>query len=417
MAIRDRIKRSWNAFRNEQEQERVQESPATYGPTSWGRPDRPRLYITNERSIIDSIYTRISIDVAEVALRHIVLDDDNRYKEDVKSKLAQCLSLEPNLDQGPTQFRQDIVMTMLDKGVAAIVPVDTDRDPTEDDDFDIHSMRVGDVRDWYPRHVRVNLYNEVKGQRQEIVLDKRTVGIVVNPFYTVMNEPNSTLKRLSKKLSLLDNVDETSAGRLDMIIQLPYVVKTEARKEQAERRRKEVEFQLKESQYGIAYTDGSEKITQLNRPVENQLLKQVEYLTNLLFGQLGLDESIMNGTADEATMLNYKNRTVKPILKAIMESMQRSFLREKRTAKGERLLYFRNPFELITAEKLADIADRFTRNEILTANEIRGYMGIPPSNEPKADRLENSNMPKPEETGGPDDLSGLPPSLTSEPSS
>lgn len=408
MAVLDRLRGAWNAFRNEEQEKQSQEPPMSYGPSSWGRPDRPRLYITNERSIVESIYTRISIDVAEIALRHISLDDNGRYEDDVKSKFAQCLTLEPNLDQGPTQFRQDIVLTMFDKGVAAIVPVDTDADPTEQDNFDIYSMRVGDVRDWYPRHVRINLYNEAKGDREEIVLEKKSVAIVANPFYSVMNEPNSTLKRLTRKLSLLDNVDETSAGRLDMIIQLPYVVKSEARKKQADARRKEVEIQLRESQYGIAYTDGSEKITQLNRPVENQLLQQVEYLTNLLYSQLGLDKSVMDGTADEAAMLNYTNRTVKPILNAIMESMQRSFLRERKTNKGERVKYFRDPFRLTPVDKLAEVVDKFTRNEVLTANEVRGYMGIPPSKEAKADKLENSNMPKPQDAGALPDESSVP---------
>jgi Phage portal protein. len=386
----------WNAFRYSEQQDPF---PAySGGSMSMARPDRTRLRYTNERSIISSIFTRISVDVAAIDIRHINLDDQGRYSEDAKTKLNECLVFEPNIDQGPRAFRQDIAMTLFDKGSVAIVPVDTEEDPTIGESFDILTLRVGEITEWFPNHVRVNLYNIEKGYREPIVLPKRFVAVVENPLYSVMNEPSSTLQRLIRKLNLLDTVDEQSgSGKLDLIIQLPYVIKSEARKSQAEQRRKDIEFQLKGSQYGIAYTDGTEKITQLNRPAENNLLKQVEYLTNMLYGQLGITEEVMNGTADEKAMLNYFNRTIEPIIVAIIEAMQRSFLRRMGSTGDQRIKYFQNPFKLVPVNDLAEIADKFTRNEILSANEIRGFMGLAPSKDPKADKLINSNMPQPEE--------------------
>jgi hypothetical protein len=357
-------------------------------------PSRSRLRIYNERTIIGSIYTRLGIDVAGVDLRHVVLDEMDRYKEDIDSPLNRCLTLEPNIDQGPRAFRQDIALTLFDSGVAAIVPVDTTIDPETKEVIDIYTLRVGEIVNWYPNHVKVSLYNEAKGQREDVILEKRSVAIVENPLYTVMNEPNSTLQRLIRKLSLLDAVDEqSSSGKLDLIIQLPYVVKTDARRAQAEQRRQDIELQLKGSQYGIAYTDGTEKITQLNRPAENNLLKQVEYLTKLLYEQLGLTEEVMNGTADETAMRNYNNRTVEPIVDAIKEAMQRSFIGPEGARKKERILYFMDPFKLVPVSEIAEITDKLSRNEVLTSNEIRQIIGFKPSKESKADKLQNSNMP------------------------
>ena len=367
------------------------------GSSSSYTPHRQRMRFNNDRTIVTSIYNRISIDVAAILLRHIKVDEQNRYTSDVKSMLNRCLTLQPNIDQGPRAFRQDICMTLFDKGVAGIVPVDSIPDPDNPESFDILSLRVGDITQWYPKHVRINLYNEATGLREEVILEKSFVAIVENPLYAVMNEPNSTLQRLIRKLSLLDAVDEQSgSGKLDLIIQLPYVIKSEARRQQAEKRREDIEFQLKGSQYGIAYTDGTEKITQLNRPAENNLLKQVEYLTNMLYGQLGITEDVMNGTANEATMLNYFNRTIEPILDAVIEAMQRSFIGILGTDNKERVRHFRDPFKFVPVGQLAEIADKFSRNEILSANEIRGFMGLTPSKDPKADQLINSNMPQPE---------------------
>lgn len=416
MALLDKFRRAWNAFRANEGTEL--QSSFTVGPSQGSRQDRSRLRYTNERSIAASVLTRISIDVAAIDIRHIKLDDQGRYADDVSSMLNDCLIFEPNIDQGPRAFRQDIVMTMFDRGSAAIVPVDTVDDPNMDNQFDVMTLQVADITEWFPRHVRVNLYNIERGQREQIVLPKRWVAIVENPLYQVMNEPNSTLQRLIRKLNLLDVVDEqSSSGKLDLIIQLPYVIKSESRKNQAENRRKDIEMQLKGSQYGIAYTDGTEKITQLNRPAENNLLKQVEFLTRMLYGQLGITEEVMNGTADEKAMLNYFNRTVEPIITAIIEAMQRSFLKRMGTTKDQRIQYFQNPFRLVPVQNLAEIADKFTRNEILSANEIRGFMGLKPSKDPKADQLINSNMPQPatgmeapteptgtEDAGGGDDI-------------
>jgi hypothetical protein len=334
--------------------------------------------------------------VAGVNVRHVKLDSDGRYSEDATSAFNDCLTFEPNIDQGPRAFRQDIALTLFDKGVAAIVPVDTSVNPSEDTDFDIYSMRVGHVVQWYPKHVKVSLYNEKTGARQEITLEKQNVAIIENPLYSVMNEPNSTLQRLVRKLALLDSVDEaTGSGKLDLIIQLPYVIKSEARLQQAEKRREDIEFQLRGSKYGIAYTDGTEKITQLNRPAENNLLKQIEYLTNQLFTQLGLTPEVMNGTADEKIMVAYFNRSIEPILDAIVEAEQRAFLGLAKFKKGERVKYFRDPFKLVPVADLAEIADKFARNEIISSNEMRGFIGLKPHPDPKANQLINSNMPQP----------------------
>lgn len=397
MPIITRVKRALSAFTKYEEQR--PEQMQYIGPSSSARPDKPRLMIYNDRSLISSIYTRLSIDVAGINIRHVQLDKEDRYSKNADSSLNDCLTLEPNIDQGPRAYRQDAALTLFDKGAIALVPVVTDGDPSIDPDFDILQLRVGHIVSWYPKHVKVSVYNEKVGVRQDVVLEKRTLAIVENPLYAVMNEPNSTLQRLIRKLALLDSVDEaTGSGKLDLIIQLPYVIKSEARKDQAEKRRQDIEFQLRGSQYGIAYTDGTEKITQLNRPAENNLLKQIEYLTNQLFSQLGLTPEVMNGTADEKVMIAYFNRTIEPILDAIVEAEQRAFLSKKRIKSGERIMYFREPFKLVPVADLAEIADKFSRNEILTSNEIRGFLGFMPHNDPKADQLLNSNMPQPMDT-------------------
>jgi len=392
MAILSRLVHAWNAFRNQDVDTRIHSFAE--GATFGNRPHQVRLRWSNERSIIASIFTRLGIDVSSVPIRHVRLDKDDRYIEDIDSGLNNCLTLEANLDQAARAFRQDIAMTLFDKGTAAIVPVDTTIDPSMSGGFDIKTLRVGEITGWFPYHVRVSVYNEAKGLREEITLEKKFVAIVENPLYSVMNEPNSTLQRLLRKLNLLDVVDEqSSSGKLDIIIQLPYVIKSEARRQQAEQRRKDIEFQLKGSQYGIAYTDGTEKITQLNRPAENNLLKQVEYLMEMLYSQLGLTAEVMNGTADEKAMLNYMNRTIEPILAAITEAMRRTFLSKTARSQKQTILYFRDPFKLVLLGDLAEIADKFTRNEILSSNEIRQAIGIKPSDNPKADELRNSNMP------------------------
>jgi hypothetical protein len=385
-----RLKHAWNVFTNQEYALKAQPSMG-YGS---GRPDRVRLRISNERSLISSIYTRLSIDVASIEMRHVRLDDQNRYLEDIDSGINNCLTLEANIDQAARAFRQDVAMTLFDRGVAALVPVDTSISPQQSGGFDILTLRVGEIVTWYPQHVRVSLYNEATANREEITLQKSAVAIVENPLYAVMNEPNSTLQRLLRKLNLLDVVDEQSAsGKLDLIIQLPYVIKSEARREQAEQRRKDIEFQLKGSQYGIAYTDGTEKITQLNRPAENNLMSQIEYLTKMLYGQLGLTEEVMNGTADEKAMLNYWNRTIEPVLTSMVESMRRTFLTKTARTQKQTIQFFRDPFRLVPIENIAEIADKFTRNEIMSSNEIRQVVGLSPHSDPKADRLINSNMP------------------------
>lgn len=401
--ISNRLRHAWNAFlnRTENEEERLifgYEGSSYYG----GRPDRTRLNLSNERSIISSILTRLGVDVAAVDVRHVRLDENDRYLEDVSSGLHNCLTVEANLDQAARAFRQDIAMTLFDKGVIAIVPVDTTENPSITGSFDIKTLRVGTIVNWYPQHVRVDLYNELNGRREEVTLPKKTVAIVENPLYAVMNETNSTLKRLIRKLNLLDTVDEqSSSGKLDMIIQLPYVIKSEARRQQAEQRRKDIEFQLKGSQYGIAYTDGTEKITQLNRPAENNLLKQVEYLTAMLYSQLGLTPQVMDGTADEKTMINYYNRTIEPIMTSVVEAMRRTFITKTARSQRQTIAFFRDPLKLVPVSEIAEIADKFTRNEIVSANEIRQAIGMKPSKDPKADELRNSNMPQPSEQTAP----------------
>jgi hypothetical protein len=396
MSILDKVKslrHAWNAFQN------LDKDPVdqfNYGSASYARrPDRTQLNFSNERSIISSILTRVSIDVAAVDIRHVRLDDDGRYLEDIKSGIYDCLTVEANIDQAARHFRQDVAMTLLDKGTIAIVPVDTTINPLTSGGYDIKTMRVGDVKTWHPQHVRVDLYNERTGRREEVTLAKTFTAVVENPLYNVMNEPNSTLQRLIRKLNLLDVVDEqSSSGKLDMIIQLPYVIKTEAKREAAEQRRKDIEFQLKGSQYGIAYTDGTEKITQLNRPAENNLLKQIEFLTEMLYGQLGLTVDIMNGTADEKTMINYNNRTIEPIVAAIVENMRRTFLTKTARSQNQSIMSFRDPFKLLPLSEFADVADKLARNEIASSNELRQGIGMRPSKDPKADQLVNSNMPQ-----------------------
>lgn len=393
--ITDRLVHAWNAFTNSNDI-KSDYSFGALGASYGSRPDRVRLRYSNERSIISSIYTRLSIDVASVDIRHVRMDSDNRYLGDIDSGLNSCLTIESNIDQAARAFRQDVAMTLFDKGVAAIVPVETTLDPTVSGSFDIKNLRVGEVITWYPHQVRVNLYNEAVGYRQEITLAKSLVAIVENPLYSVMNEPNSTLQRLIRKLNLLDSVDEqSSSGKLDLIIQLPYIIKSEARRLQAEQRRADIEFQLKGSKYGIAYTDGTEKITQLNRPIENNLLAQITYLTTVLYGQLGLTEEVMNGTANETAMLNYMNRTIEPVLAAFTEAMKRSFLTKTARSQLQSIMYFRDPFKLVPVASIAEIADKFTRNEIMSSNEIRSVIGFRPSTNPKADQLINSNMPQP----------------------
>lgn len=394
MGFIEDLKRGWNTFR-------TKETPleidfANVGPTYYtsAPPDRPRLRFTGERTILSSIYTRISIDFARLDFRHTETDEEGRFKNEKDSYLNNCLSLEPNIDQGPSAFLQDIVLTLFDKGCCVLVPVDTTKNPNTNALVDILTLRVGIVKNWYPKKVRVSVWNEETGQRQDVVLDKKLVAIVQNPLYSVMNEPNSTHQRLVKKLSLLDVVDEqSSSGKLDLIMQLPYAVKSDARKQQVEKRRDEIEWQLKGSTYGIAWTDATEKITQLNRPVENNLMGQVEFLVKMLYGQLGLTEEIMNGTASEAAMINYQNRTIIPIADAIREAMQRAFLGYIGTKKQEKIDYYDNPFKLVPLGQLADIADKFSRNTIFSPNEIRGFMGVRPSTDPSADELKNRNVP------------------------
>lgn len=392
----DRVKSVWNAFRAEDDRLETTDSyPHQYSPvTSYGtRPDRVMIRGSNERSVIASVLTRISIDVAALSLRHVKTDEKQRFTDDIDSGLNRCLNFEANLDQGPRAFRQDIVMTMLDSSEACIVPVDVVKEVGSGKIIDILTLRVGRVTQWFPRHVRVSLYNQERMQREEVTLPKTMVALPDNPLYTVMNGPNSTLNRLIRKLNLLDVVDEaSSSGKLDLIIQLPYTVRGDVKKAQVNARREEIESQLAGSKYGIAWADATEKITQLNRPVENNLLTQVEFLMKMLYSQLGLTEGVMDGSASEEEMLNYMNRTVKPIAESITEAMIRSFLGLEAWADGERVRYYEDPFRLVPVGQMADIADKFTRNEILTANEVRAFMGIEPHDDPKADQLLNSNI-------------------------
>ena len=390
LSITSRFKNAWNAFTNKS-------NPSYYNNYSYGgsyyRPDRIRMTRGNERSIITAIFNKIALDICSIDIRHCKLDDDGRFLDYINSKLDNCLSLEANIDQTSRAFFQDAVMSMFDEGHVVLVPIDTIRDPIQTDSYDILTIRTGKVRTWYPDSVTVEVYNDRKGLKEEITLPKRMVSIIENPLYSIMNEPNSTLQRLIRKLNLLDTIDEqSSSGKLDLIIQLPYVVKSPTRKQQAEERRQDIERQLKGSKYGIAYTDGTEKITQLNRPVENNLLKQVEYLTSMLYSQLGITQGVLDGTADEKTMTNYYSRTIEPIISAIVDEMKRKFLTKTARSQKQTILFFRDPFKLVPVEKLADVADKFTRNEILSSNELRGIVGRKPSDDPRADMLVNSNL-------------------------
>lgn len=388
--FRSRVKNGWNAFIMNKDPTRN-----GYGiGTSYSyRPDRPRFSRGNERSIITAIFNRIALDVSSIDIRHCELDDNGRFKTIRNSGLNDCLTLEANLDQTGRAFIQDVVMSMLDEGCVAIVPVDTTLNPYDTSSFDILSLRTGKILEWYPAHVKVRVYNERTGNKEEIILPKKNVGIVENPLYAVINEPNSTMQRLAKKLALLDMVDDkNSSGKLDLIVQLPYIIKNQARREQAENRRKDIEMQLTGSKYGIAYTDGSEKITQLNRPVENNLQSQVEYLTNMVYSQLSFTQSILDGTADEKTMLNYTNRCIEPIISAIVDEMKRKFLSKTARTQKQTIMFFRDPFKLVPVNDIAEIADKMTRNEIMTANEIRQVIGMKPADDPKADQLVNSNI-------------------------
>ena len=395
LSVGSRFKNAWNAFRNREPTKVFQDIGYGYSY----RPDRFRLTRGNERSIVTSVYNRIALDVAAIDIQHVQLDAEGQFCDVVQSGLNNCLSTEANLDQTGRAFIQDAVMSMMDEGCIAIVPVDTDDDPDDTTGYQILSMRVGRIRDWYPKHVRVELYNEEKGRKQDIVVPKSTVAIVENPLYAVINEPNSTMQRLIRKLNLLDAVDEqSSSGKLDLIIQLPFVIKTEARRKQAEKRRKDIEQQLAGSKYGIAYTDGTERITQLNRSLENNLMKQIEYLTSMLYSQLGITQSILDGTADDKTMLNYYNRTIEPIIAAIVDEMKRKFLSKTARSQNNSIKFFRDPFKLVPVADLAEISDKFTRNEIATSNEIRQVIGWKPSDDPKADELRNSNLSQPNES-------------------
>ena len=388
----DRLRHAWNAFTGRDP------TPNVGGTVSFYRPDRPRFTRGNERSIVTSIYNRIAMDVASLTFNHVRLDENGRYKENIESGLTSCLNLAANKDQTGRAFIQDVVASMLDEGCVAIVPVDTTFNPKTTGSYDIETMRVGKVIEWYPDKVRVRLYNDRTGDREEITLPKAMVAIVENPLFAVMNEPNSTLQRLIRKLNLLDIVDEqSSSGKLDLIIQLPYVIKSESRRTQAEQRRKQIEDQLAGSKYGIAYADGTERIVQLNRSVENNLLKTIEYLMTMLYGQLGISQAVMDGTADEKQTLNYNNRTIEPIASAITDAMRWKFLTKTARTQGQSIMFFRDPFKLVPVENVAEIADKFTRNEIMTSNEFRQVIGMKPSDDPKADELRNANISAPNE--------------------
>ena len=389
MGIGDSFKRAWNAFLNRDPTEHYRDMGMGYTI----RPDRIKVRTGRDRTIVNSVFNRIAMDVASVDIRHVRLDDNGRYLHDMESNFNKCLTLESNIDQTARAFRHDMSMSLLDEGSIAIVPTDTNRNPNLTDSYDIFTMRVGKIVEWYPAHVKVKLYNEKTGLREDILLRKSMVGIVENPLYSVMNEPSSTMQRLIRKLNLLDTIDEqNSSGKLDLIIQLPYVVKTEAKRKQAEDRRKDIEMQLSGSKYGIAYTDGTERITQLNRPVENNLMSQIEYLTSMLYSQLGITQSILDGTADEKTMQNYYSRTIEPIVSAIVDEMKRKFLSKTARSQLQSVMFFRDPFKLIPVTEIATIADTFTRNEIMTSNEIRQIIGMKPSDDPAADELRNKNL-------------------------
>ena len=394
MTLGSRLRHAWNTF--------LSRDPLSYrysfGPSYAYRPDRPIFSRGNERSIVTSVYNRIALDVSSMTIQHVRLDENDRFKEVIESGLNNCLNLEANIDQTGRAFVQDIVMSMLDEGCVAIVPVDTTFNPKETGSFYISTMRTGKIFEWYPQHVKVRVYNDRKGEKEDILVPKSTVAIVENPFYSVMNEPNSTMQRLIRKLNLLDAIDEQSgSGKLNLIIQLPYVIKTAARRQQAEERRKDIEEQLSGSKYGVAYTDGTEHVVQLNRPVDNNLMSQIEYLTSMLYSQLGLTQGIMDGSADEKTMQNYYTRTIEPILSAIVDEMKRKFLTKTARSQKQSILFFRDPFKLVPVGEIAEISDKMTRNEIMTSNEIRQKIGMKPSTDPKADELRNSNLSAPAE--------------------
>lgn len=393
MSFGSRLKHAWNAFTGN-----VQMNYRDLGMSYSYRADRPRLTRGNERSIVTSVYNRIALDVAALNFQHIRLDENGRFLSVIEDGLNNCLTLEANIDQTARSFIQDIVISMFDEGSVAIVPVDTTTDPNVSGSYDIQTMRVGQILDWYPQYIRVRLYNEQTGKKEDIVVPKSATAIIENPLYAVINEPNSTMQRLIRKLNLLDVVDEQSgSGKLDLIIQLPYVIKTEARRQQAETRRKDIENQLSGTKYGIAYTDGTERITQLNRSVNNNLMSQIEYLTSMLYSQLGITQSILDGTADEKTMLNYNNRTIEPIASAIVGEMKRKFLTKTARSQLQSISFFRDPFKLVPVNEIAEIADKFTRNEIMTSNEIRQVIGMKPSDDPRADELRNKNLSAPSE--------------------
>lgn len=395
MTFGSRLKHAWNAFLN-------RDPTASYynniGSGYSNRPDRPRFSRGNERSIVTSVYNRIALDVAAINIQHCRLDEDGRFISTINSNLNSCLNLEANIDQTGRAFIQDVVMSMFDEGCVAIVPVDTTLNPKVTGSYDILSMRTGKILEWFPAHVKVRVYNDKTGEKEDITLPKSMVGIIENPLFAVINEPNSTMQRLIRKLNLLDSIDEQSgSGKLDLIIQLPYVIKSPARRQQAEERRKDIEEQLSGSKYGIAYTDGTERVTQLNRPVENNLMKQIEYLTSMLYSQLGITQSVLDGTADEKTMLNYHTRSIEPIISAIVDEMKRKFLTKTARSQLQSISFFKDPFKLVPVNDLAEIADKFTRNEIMTSNEIRQIIGMKPSEDPKADQLVNSNISQPTE--------------------
>lgn len=394
ISLGSRLKHAWNAFTGN-DQINYRDLGVSYSY----RADRPRLSRGNERSIITSIYNRIALDVAAIKIQHVRLDKNERFLSVINDGLNNCLTLEANVDQTARAFFQDAVISMFDEGSVAIVPVDTTTNPNVSGSYDIQTMRVGQILDWYPMHVRVRLYNEQTGKKEDVILPKSTVGIIENPLYAVINEPNSTMRRLIRKLNLLDVIDEQSgAGKLDLIIQLPYIIKTDARRQQAENRRKDIESQLSGSKYGIAYTDGTERITQLNRSVNNNLMSQIEYLTSMLYSQLGITQSILDGTADEKTMLNYYNRTIEPIISAIVDEMKRKFLTKTARSQLQSIMFFRDPFKLVPVNDIAEIADKFTRNEIMSSNEIRQVICMKPSDDPDADKLRNKNLSTPSES-------------------
>lgn len=391
MSFGSRLKHAWNAFTGN-----VQMNYRDLGVSYSYRADRPRMSRGNERSIVTSVYNRIALDVAALNIQHVRLDENGRFLSVIDDGLNNCLTLEANVDQTARSFVQDVVISMFDEGSVAIVPVDTTTDPNVSGSYDIQSLRVGQILDWYPQHIRARVYNEQTGRKEDVVVPKSAVAIIENPLYAVINEPNSTMQRLIRKLNLLDVIDEQSgSGKLDLIIQLPYVIKTEARRQQAENRRKDIENQLSDSKYGIAYTDGTEHITQLNRSVNNNLMSQIEYLTSMLYSQLGITQSILDGTADEKTMLNYNNRTIEPIISAIVDEMKRKFLTKTARSQHQSISFFRDPFKLVPVNDIAEIADKFTRNEIMTSNEIRQVVGMKPSEDPRADELRNKNLSAP----------------------